>query len=377
VRSETCSCSFNVFSAGIAAETAGQAAYQKALASISGEVRKRITDDVETWRRKALLHGLDSEGSPINTTRRLRAQSWPRAGMQQLPAGYTDSLAIGVVQEISGLSDLVSIGSVPIPEYRASRDVEDDTSPSKSSRFVRNPHDVITDNGVLFNALPTSSSMRTANTSVAVKRQLSFSFKEKTEVNALASDFIPDSQLVVDQSEAKGKLADGLSDLREASSEEIQSRRCSSGSSLGENGQAGRDKSSGLSVSGTEEAQIRRWSGGSSFGENGQKRLEKVFNLLDRMEEEDLPNAFANGAAIGELTGPQMFAARIAEACRNACYYCSVKPLRDESRHFLRQHLAIICISLEGLLSPIYGATPAGGFDALVFNQDTNIQLAR
>jgi hypothetical protein len=77
------------------------------------------------------------------------------------------------------------------------------------------------------------------------------------------------------------------------------------------------------------------------------------------------------------LTGPQIFAARIAEACSNACYYCSVKPFKDESRHFLRQHLAIICISLEGLLSQIPGATPAGGFDALVFNQDTHMQWAR
>lgn len=364
---------FKIFSAGIAAETAGQAACQKALASISGEIRKRITDDVETWRRKALLHGLDSGGSPISTTRRMRAQSWPRAAMQPLPAEYTDQLEIGVVQEASGISDLLTTGSVPIP---ASREPEDETSPSKS-RSVGNPQRVITYNGVQFNEIPTSSPMRTANVGVAVKRQLSFSFKEETDVNAVTSDFVPDVQLVEDQSETKEKLANGLSYLRLARCEEIQSRRWSVGSSFGENGQTRRDKSSGLRVSGVEEAQTRRWSAGSSFVENGQKKPEKVSNLLDRMDEEDLPNAFANGAAIGELTGPQIFAARIAEACSNACYYCSVKPFRDESRHFLRQHLAIICISLEGLLSRIYGAMPAGGFDALVFNQDTHMQWAR
>lgn len=359
------------FSAGIAAETAGQAACQKAMASISGEIRKRITDDVETWRRKALLHGLEVYGgSPTNASRRMRAQSWPRSAMQQLPA---DQVEIGIVQEVSGLSDLVTKGSVPIPDYRASREPEDESSPSKSSRSVGSPHLVITDTGVPLNAIPTSSSMRTAKTSMAVKRQLSFSFKE--QINAgTTSDFEPNSLLVEDQNET---LANGASLQRELRGKETHSRRWSMGSSLGENGQKRPDKSSSLRETGAEEAQVRRWSVGSTSGENGQKRPHKVSSLLDRMEEHDSPNGFARGAVIGESTGPQLFASRITEACSNACYYCSVKPFKDESRHFLRQHLAIICISLEGLLSRIPGATPAGGFDALVFNQDTHMQWAR
>jgi len=125
--------------------------------------------------------------------------------MQQLPAEYTDPLEIGLVKEVSGLSDLVTMGSAPIPEYRASREPEDETSPSKSSRFVGNPQRVITDNGVLFNAIPTNSSMRTAISSVAVKRQLSFSFREKTDVDAVTGDFIPDLQLAEDQRGSEGK----------------------------------------------------------------------------------------------------------------------------------------------------------------------------
>lgn len=360
--------------AGIAAETAGQAASQKALASISGEIRKRITDDVETWRRRSLLHGLETYGtSPTNASRRMRAQSWPRTAIQHLPAEYSDQLEIGIVQEVSGLSDIVTTGPVPIPDYCVSREPEDESLPSKSSRSVGNPHHIVTDTGVQLNVIPTSSSIRTAKTSMAVKRQLSFSFNEQRNAGT-TSDLKPNSHLVEDQSE---KLENGPSHLRELRGEETYSRRWSIGSSLGENGQKRLDQSLSLRETEAEEAQVRRWSVGSTCGENEQKRPHKVSSLLDRTEEHDSPNGFASGAVIGELTGPQIFAARIAEACSNACYYCSVKPFKDESRHFLRQHLAIICISLEGLLSQIPGATPAGGFDALVFNQDTHMQWAR
>lgn len=317
------------------------------------------------------MHGLEAcGGSPTNASRRTRAQSWPRA-MQQLPAEYPDQLDIGIVQEVPDLPDVIT-GSVPVP-VRASREPEDETSPSKSSRCLGSPHNAITETGVQSSATPSSSSMRIAKTSMAVKRQLSFSFIEHINTEAI-SDFRPNSHLDKDQSE---KLANGQSRLQELRGEETHSRRWSIGSSLREVEQKGPNEPSSSRETGAEEVQVRRWSVGATLGENGQRMSHKVSSLLNRMEEYDSPNGFASGAVIGELTGPQTFAARIVEACSNACYHCSVKPFKNESRHFLRQHLAIICISLEGLLSRIPGATPAGGFDALVFNQDMHMQWAR
>ncbi|XP_024372189.1 uncharacterized protein [Physcomitrium patens] len=361
--------------AGITAETAGQAACQKALASISGEIRKRITDDVEAWRRKKMQETLG--GSPTNGSRRMRAQSWPRAAMQHVPAEFTHQVDIGSVQEASDLSDAVTTAAVPTPNVCVSREPGDENSHSKSSRFEGSPHKVNTDPGFHLNGMPIRSSMRTAKASLAVKRQLSFSLEQTNENTESANGVKLNSAVIKGQNETREKLANGLSQLRELASEELQSRRWSLGSSLEVIGPKRSDKLSGSRGTEVEEAHMRRWSVGSSSEGKGQKRHDKFSNHLDKMEEQNVMIGHINDEVVVELTGSRMFSSRIVEACSNARHCCSEKPFRDESRHFLRQHLAIICISMEGLLSRIEGATPTGGFDALVFNQDSHLQRAR
>jgi hypothetical protein len=409
---------------GIAAETAGLAASQKALASISGEIRKRVIDELEIWHRKMHIQQMngDSESSqsvgkfesqaePLQQSCQqtssfmaspaARGQSGPSSINPQLSSeGPAPLFPLGISEPPTGsigefLSEAVSISGAHesvVPEH--------EVLSSNVDRQEVSPQHVIVKDGSYTVMSETSSSEKVAKHITAAKRQLSFSLRGRTftgDKDTLgkqpglghAVDHVATVQeKVVCRPEEPGSGGDKPVII---SPEELPINACQQGQ---------RNESPRLEdllmerqrkvpiVPGREVFCEQK----TGFMSQLQERLTDYFRATASNGEYDLPalghasqiepkerTVDRHSSMIGkqELSGSMSLANRLTEACAKAYDCCSRDPFVDANRHLLRHHLAAICFSMEGLLLQITGVAPPGGFDAFVFEPDSRSQNLR
>lgn len=367
---------------GIAAETAGLAASRKALASISGEIRKRITEEVESWRRKSLqdtdfktplssdlsisdnLRGLTSSGFC-----QTRTQSWPRAAQQRPPA---EALLLSSesknINEPFLICDQLIGESTSVRVLHAHSVPEIDSSMTGESIPEVSPKHVLAEAEAHKNSVVDISTVKLLKSFGAVKRQLSFSMKEHTTTSI---DMAPTLGVTSSQTDKKLGSVNCNSEKLKALENHSNNKPFSHISRVTSDNLNG---SLVMDITSTD-----TWSTRPSSRNNLQRKEDSpVDTMSTRCEETHIEVHEASEASLQpEITKLQTLAERVLQACNNACSFCSLEPFKDASRHCLRQYLAVVCVSLEGLLSRIQGATPAGGFDALVFRSDAHVQYDR
>lgn len=368
-------------STGIAAETAGLAASRKALASISGEIRKRITDEVESWRRKSLqdtdfktplssdLSISDNLRGPTTCGfRETRTQSWPKAAKQRLPAE-----ALLLSSESDYIHEPFLVCDQLIGESTSTRVLHGRSVPETDSLITEesipevSPNHVVAEAEAHKNSVVDISAMKVLKSFGAVKRQLSFSMKEHTNTRIDVAPTLGDSQ-----TDKKLGSVNCNSEKLKALEDHLHNKPFSHISRVIS------DSLNGSLV--MDIASTDTWSTGPSTRNNLQSKEDSpVDTMSTRCEKAHVKvhEASFEASLQPEFMKLQTLAERVLQACNNVCTFSSLEPFKDDSRHCLRHYLAVVCVSLEGLLSQIQGATPAGGFDALVFHSDAYVQYDR
>jgi len=409
---------------GIAAETAGLAASQKALASISGEIRKRVIDELEMWHRKMHMQQMNGDSESSQSVGKFESQAEPLQQSCQQISSFMASLAtrgqsgpsstnpqlssegpaplfpLGISEPPTGsmvefLSEAVSISGAHesvVPEH--------EVLSSNVDRQEVSPQHVIVKDGSYTVMSETSSSEKVAKHITAAKRQLSFSLRGRTFTGdkdtlgkqpALghAVDHVATVQeKVVCRREEPGSGGDELVII---SPEELPINACQQGQ---------RNESLRLEDLLMErQRKVPIVPGREVFCEQEtglmsqlQERLTDYLRAIASNGEYELPaldhpsqiepkerTVDRHSSMIGkqELSGSMSLANRLTEACAKAYDCCSRDPFVDANRHLLRHHLAAICFSMEGLLLQITGVAPSGGFDAFVFEPDSQSQNLR
>lgn len=357
---------------GIAAETAGLAASRKALASISGEIRKRITDEVESWRRKSLQDTdfktpLSSDPS-ISGFRQTRTQSWPKAAQQRPPAE-----ALLLSSESENINEPFLTCDQLIGESTSVRVLHAHSVPEIDSSITGecipevSPKHVVAEAEAHRNSVVDISTVKVLKSFGAVKRQLSFSMKEHSSTSI---DVAPTLGVTSSQTDKKLGSVNCNSEKLRALQDHLKNKPFSHISRVISDSLNG---SLLMDITDT-------WSTRPSSRNNMQRKEDSpVDTMSTRCEETHIKMNEASFEASLQpgFTKLPTLAERVLQACNNACSFCTLEPFKDDSRHCLRQYLAVVCVSLEGLLSRIQGATPAGGFDALVFRSDAHVQYDR
>lgn len=368
---------------GIAAETAGLAASRKALASISGEIRKRITEEVESWRRKSLQDTdfktpLSSDLSISDNLRgpttsgfcQTRTQSWPKAAQQRPPAEalLLSSESENINEPFLTCDQLIGeITSVRVLHAQSVPEI--DSSITGESIPEISPKHVVAEAEAHKNSVVDISTVRVLKSFGAVKRQLSFSMKEHTTTSI---DVAPILGVTMSQTDKKLGSVNCNSEKLKALEDHINNKPFSHISRVTS------DRLNGSLV--MDITSTDTWSTRPSSRNNLQRKEDSPVDTMSTRCEEthiEVHEASFEASLQPEFTKLQTLAERVLQACNNACSFCTLEPFKDDSRHCLRQYLAVVCVSLEGLLSRIQGATPAGGFDAMVFRSDAHVQYDR
>ncbi len=410
---------------GIAAETAGLAASQKALASISGEIRKRVIDELEIWHRKMHIQQMNGDSESSQSVSKFESQAEPlQQSCQQISSFMASPAARGQSGPSSTNPQLSSEGPAPLfpleisepPTGSIGEFLSEAVSISGAHESVVPEHEVLSSNVDRQEVSPqhviikdgsytvmseTSSSEKVAKHITAAKRQLSFSLKGRTFTGhkdtlgkqpglGHAVDHVATTvqEKVVCRPEEPGSGGDKPDII---SPEELPINACQQGQ---------RNESPHLEdllmerqrkvpiVPGREVFCEQE----TGFMSHLQKRLTDYFRAIASNGEYELP-ALIHASQIEakertvdrhssmtgkqELSGSMSLANRLTEACAKAYDCCSRDPFVDANRHLLRHHLAAICFSMEGLLLQITGVAPPGGFDAFVFEPDSRSQNLR
>lgn len=408
---------------GIAAETAGLAASQKALASVSGEIRKRVIDELEIWHRKMHIQQMNGDSESLQSVGKFESQAEPlqqscqqissfmaspaargQSGSSTNPQLFSEGPAplfpLGISEPPTGsigefLSEAVSISGAHesvVPEH--------EVLSSNVDRQEVSPQHVIVKDGSYTVMSETSSSEKVVKHITAAKRQLSFSLRGRT--------FTGDKDTLGKQP-ALGHAVDHVATVQEKvlcrpeepgsggdepviiSPEELPINACQ---------QRQRNESPCLEdLSMERQRTVPIVPGREVFCEQEtgfmsqlQERLTDYFRAIASNGEYELPaldhrsqiepkerTVDRHSSMIGkqELSGSMSLTNRLTEACAKAYDSCSRDLFVDANRHLLRHHLAAICFSMEGLLLQITGVAPPGGFDAFVFEPDSRSQNLR
>jgi hypothetical protein len=388
------------------------------LASISGEIRKRVIDELEIWHRKMHIQQMngDSESSqsvskfesqaePLQQScQRIssfmaspaaRGQSGPSSTNPQLSSeGPAPLFPLGISEPPTGsmgefLSEAVSISGAHesvVPEH--------EVLSSNVDRQEVSPQHVIVKDGSYTVMSETSSSEKVAKHITAAKRQLSFSLRGRT--------FTGDKDTLGKQP-GLGHVVDHVATVQEKvvcrpedkpviiSPEELPINACQQGQRnespcledlLMERQRKvpivpGREVFCEQETGFMSQLQERLTDYFRAIASNGEYELLALGHASQIELKERTVDRHSSMIGKQELSGSMSLANRLTEACAKAYDCCSRDPFVDANRHLLRHHLAAICFSMEGLLLQITGVAPPRGFDAFVFEPDSRSQNLR
>lgn len=404
---------------GIAAETAGSAACQKALASISGEIRKRITDDAELWRRKVQSHLLgrdmrdsrsydslemltsvtqQSAGGTSTIAHHLsRFQSSRVASKQRLPP--LDSVLSSNLESLEQPSGESGPEPTSISGVQTTTDSETESKVAGGDRLEVSPQHLTAPTGAYMSIVQICSTVEVAKSNMTVKRQLSFTMKGRTTVSTECStggqasiytkgraETRHEKQCISNSEELVRRQGDDaiITTQRSDMSTSVHGKRrvaiCLEELMKGPREFAGPGSNS------QQEGQIAGQEmhiSGASLKFNTPEKVHKQESPIvteawsDFKQPHKAPYKQENIVVQQDPDKALLLAGRVTQLCSKAQDCCSVKPFEDENRNSLRHYLAAVCVSLECILSRFHSATPPGGFDALVFQHDPPLQPSR